>query len=134
MMRGLPVKTQILTLIVILSNVLGNLALSLGMKSQAAAAAVPAYLVYVRAFLNPLVIAGVTLLTVWMLSRMALMSWADLSYVLPVTSLGYVLTAAMGKFFLAESISGRRWIGTFLIVAGTLLVSFTVPKTQRQPV
>ena len=31
------------------------------------------------------------------LSRMALLSWADLSYVLPVTSVGYVLVALIGK-------------------------------------
>ena len=58
-----------------------------------------------------------------MLSRMALMSWADLSFVLPVTSLGYVLSAAMGQLFLAEHVSPQRWSGTILIVAGTALVS-----------
>ena len=33
------------------------------------------------------------------------MSWADLSYILPVTAIGYVLSALAGKLFLAEHIS-----------------------------
>src|SRR5436305_215648 len=101
-MNHLPLKTRLLTLIVILSNVCGNLALSLGMKAKMAAEAAPSFLLYARAFFSPMVLLGVTLLIVWMLSRMALMSWADLSYVLPITSIGYVLSAVAGKFFLAE--------------------------------
>ena len=38
-----------------------------------------------------------SLLILWMLSRMTLLSWADLTYVLPVTALGYVLTVLMGR-------------------------------------
>jgi uncharacterized membrane protein len=68
-----------------------------------------------------------------MLSRMALLSWADLSYVLPVTSIGYVLTAIAGRVFLNEDISAIRWAGTLFIVAGTALVGLTQPKTSRHP-
>jgi|SRR6266540_1678439 len=128
-MTGFPLKTRVLTLIVILSNVLGNLALSLGMKAKVAADASPTLFLYVRAFFSPMVMLGVGLLIVWLLSRMALMSWADLSYVLPITSVGYVLSALVGKYFLSEHISNRRWLGTLLIMAGTLLVSLTVPRT-----
>ena len=46
---------------------------------------------YIAALFNPWVALGVSLLIVWMLSQMTLLSWADLSYVLPVTSVGYVL-------------------------------------------
>ena len=63
------------------------------------------------------------LLIVWQLSRMALLSWADLSYVLPVTSVGYVLVALIGKVLLHEAITGRRWAGIVLIMAGVALVS-----------
>jgi uncharacterized membrane protein len=72
---------------------------------------------------------GIGLLILWMLSRMALLSWADLSYVLPVTALGYVLTALAGKLFLGEQVSPQRWMGTLLIVAGTILVGSTSIRT-----
>ena len=78
---------------------------------------------------NPWVALGILLLICWLLSRMTLLSWADLSFVLPVTSLGYVLTAGMGQFFLGEHISWQRWMGTLLIVAGTALVGSTAPRT-----
>jgi uncharacterized membrane protein len=130
-MTRMPFKTRILTLVVILTNVLGNFALSFGMKARALATS-PTFVSYVSAFFSPVVLLGVSLLIVWLLSRMALMSWADLSFVLPVTSLGYVLSALMGYWFLAEHVTSRRWAGTLLIVAGTLLVSFTPHKSQTE--
>jgi len=133
-MNRMPLKTRILTLVVILSNVLGNLALSLGMKAQTVAAASTGLMTYVRAFFSPMVLLGVSLLIIWLLSRMALMSWADLSFVLPITSIGYVISAMMGKFFLAEQVSSQRWAGTLLIVAGTVLVSFTHARSSKHSV
>ncbi|MBL8231693.1 MAG: hypothetical protein JNL98_24560 [Bryobacterales bacterium] len=107
-------KTVVLTLIVVVSNVTGNLFLSMGMKSSAGV-------------LSPWVFLGVALLILWTLSRMTLLSWADLSFVLPVTAAGYPLSAFMGKWFLGEQISEPRWAGTVLILAGTLLVGLTAP-------
>jgi uncharacterized membrane protein len=69
------------------------------------------------------------LLILWLLSRMTLLGWADLSYVLPVTAIGYVLTAVSGKYFLGEEISYQGWAGTGLIVAGIVLVGMTQPNT-----
>jgi uncharacterized membrane protein len=40
----------------------------------------------------------------------------------------------MGKFFLAEHISSQRWAGTLLIVAGTVLVSFTHARSSKHPI
>ena len=67
---------------------------------------------YLAAIFNPWVMVGIALLILWLLSRMALLSWADLSYVLPVTSLGYVASALIGRFFLNEQITPTRWMGT----------------------
>lgn len=66
---------------------------------------------------------GIVLLIVWLVSRMTLMSWADLSYVIPVTAIGYVLPVVMGKVFLLEQVSWQRWAGSLLVVAGVALVS-----------
>jgi uncharacterized membrane protein len=60
---------------------------------------------------------------------MALMSWADLSYILPITSVGYILTALVGKYILGEHISGARWCGTLLIFGGMVVVSRTSPRS-----
>jgi drug/metabolite transporter (DMT)-like permease len=118
-------KTRIFLVLVILSQPLGNLALTVGMKHRD----LNSPLNYLEAIFSPYVALGIVLLIVWLLSRMALLSWADLSYVLPLTAVGYIATAAIGRFVLHEQISWLRWSGTILIVAGTSLVSMTNTRT-----
>jgi len=85
---------------------------------------------YIKSVLfSPWVAAGVCLLLLWMFSQMALLSFADLSYVLPVTSIGYVLSAVAGRVFLHEQISPGRWSGVFLIMTGVVLVGRTIHNT-----
>ena len=71
---------------------------------------------------RPWAALGVALLILWLLSRMTLLSWADLSYILPVTSIGYVLVAFVGRWLLDERITRLRWAGIVLIMAGVALV------------
>jgi drug/metabolite transporter (DMT)-like permease len=123
----LRVKTWICAVIVVLSNVFGNFFMKRGMPAELATP-----LEYITVLFRPWVAAGVLLLIVWTLSRMALLSWADLSYVLPVTSIGYALVAIVGRVFLAEQISMKRWAGIALIMGGVALVSLgSAPQTER---
>lgn len=124
-------KTRVFTIIVVLSNSLGNLFLTWGLRHWEGQLALSP-LDYIKAIFNPWVGLGVTLLILWMLSRMALLSWADLSYVLPVTAIGYVVSAIFGRVFLDEQISWQRWAGTLFIVAGIALVGRTAPKTTGE--
>lgn len=121
-------KTRVFTLIVILTQVLGNFALSWGMKHEVEGFSYSP-IAFLRAIFTPYVLLGISLLIVWLLTRMTLLSWADLSYVLPVTSIGYVLNTVIGKYFFDEKITAARWMGTLLIVAGIALVGTTCPRT-----
>ena len=121
-------KTNLLTAFVVVTNVLGNFFLSWGMKHQVTHLGVSP-LDYIRLIFSPWILLGTTLLIFWLLSRMTLLGWADLSYVLPVTSVGYVLTAMLGRYFFGEQISWQRWAGTVLIVMGIVLVGLTLPNT-----
>ena len=120
----LRLKTWICAVIVIFSNVFGNFFMKRGMPAELASP-----LEYITVLFQPWVSLGVVLLIVWTLSRMALLSWADLSYVVPVTSVGYVLVAIVGRVLLHEQISNRRWAGIALIMAGVALVGSGAPKT-----
>jgi len=123
----LRLKTWICAAIVVLSNVFGNFFLKKGMPSE-----LPTAWSYIAVLFQPWVALGVVLLILWMISRMTLLSWADLSYVLPVTAVGYVLVALLGRIFLEERISLKRWTGILLIVAGVALVSLgTAPRTNE---
>lgn len=123
-------KTWACATVVIASNVCGNYFLKSGMPAE-----LPTPLDYITVLFRPTVTLGVLLLILWLASRMALLSWADLSYVLPVTSIGYVLVAIVGRVLLHEQISNKRWVGIALIMAGVSLVSGgTAPQTfTRQP-
>src|SRR5205085_12424208 len=107
---------------------LGNFALSQGMRQSGCVLSVSA-LSMLGALSNLWVACGICLLAVWMISQLSLLSWADLSFVLPVTAVSYVLTAVLGAVALGEYVSTAHWIGIGMIVMGVMLVSRTSPRT-----
>ena len=46
----------------------------------------------------------------------------DLSYMYPLISLGYILTAGFAYVFLHENISLLRWCGILLVIGGVILI------------
>src|SRR6058998_3570183 len=125
-------KTRICLLITIVANALGNVLLSYGMRqvgSIATYSPIGLVLSSFRAAGNPFVLAGVSFLVVFFLAQMILLSWADLSYVLPMTSMGYILVTVLSWFCLGEHVQPLRWMGTVVIVGGVALVSRTPATT-----
>src|SRR5271169_2286047 len=87
------------------------------------------------AILNPWVTLGILFLLAFFACYMSALSWADLTYVLPATSLGYVLVAFIARFGFHEEISWTRWLGIALIAAGVGFVAAgpsVTPSHQRQ--
>jgi drug/metabolite transporter (DMT)-like permease len=87
----------------------------------------------ILAILNPWVAAGIVLLLAFFASYMSALSWADLTYVLPATSLGYVLVALIARFTFHEAISPTRWLGIALITAGVGFVAVGPSVTPARP-
>lgn len=77
----------------------------------------------ILAILDPWVASGILLLLAFFASYMSALSWADLTYVLPASSLGYVLVALVARFGFHEAISPARWLGIALITAGVGFVA-----------
>jgi len=125
-------KTRILVLIVVVTNVLGNVLLSRGMH-QVGRIISASPVDYLRAFANPSAVIGICILALWMLSDLALLSRADLSFVLPVTASAYILIALLGHFFLHDRISWQRWAGIVLITGGVILAEETPARTTEGP-
>jgi uncharacterized membrane protein len=67
-------------------------------------------------------LAGVALLTVSFLALLAALSVANVSFVIPVTALSYVIRALGGAFFLGERVDPQRWIGMLFVCTGVVLV------------
>jgi drug/metabolite transporter (DMT)-like permease len=125
---GAVLKTYFVVLLFLALRAVGNSSMAWGMKQVPERMAMNPAL-YLRAMLNPFVALGVAALILALLTRMALFSFADLSFVLPVTAVGYVIMAFLGKALLHETVTGRRWLGTVFIFAGAALVGSTAPDT-----
>ena len=87
----------------------------------------------ILAILNPWVAVGILLLLAFFAAYMNALSWADLTYVLPATSLGYVLLALVAKFALHEQVSPMRWLGIALISGGVGFVAGGPALTAQHP-
>ncbi|HVW08097.1 MAG TPA: hypothetical protein VHC90_05920 [Bryobacteraceae bacterium] len=131
-----PVSTlrNVATIVfIVVTNSFGNLLLAMGTKQlpDFQFSGLPHYLQAV--ITNPDVLAGTTLLALWMFAQLSMLSWSDLTYVLPVTASGYVIAALLGTFVLGETISFTHWIGILLISLGAIVVAETAPRTVHEP-
>jgi drug/metabolite transporter (DMT)-like permease len=79
---------------------------------------------------NPFVIVGILFLLAFMYCYMTALSFADLSYVLPATALGYVNMVLLSIFWLHEHVSRQRWAGVVFIVVGVGLVAGGPSRTE----
>jgi drug/metabolite transporter (DMT)-like permease len=85
-----------------------------------------------RGAVNPNILFGVLLETIFFGALLYLLSQRDVSLIWPLTALGFVLTAIAAKFILHEEIHWTRWMGVALIVVGAALVSYS-EKMKPQP-
>jgi len=65
---------------------------------------------------------GVGLMTIGFFSLLGILSFENVSLVVPVTALSYVVGALGGKFFLGERVNRRRLLGIALVCVGVTLV------------
>ncbi len=82
---------------------------------------------------NPWIAGGILFLLAFFAAYMTALSWADLTYVVPATSLGYVLLALIAKFVLHEQVTFFRWMGILLIAVGVSFVASGPELTHRAP-
>lgn len=130
-MQGRPElyrKSAFFAVLAIATNAGGNFLLSWGMHAKGPTVGVSP-LAYLGLLRNPFIDGGVICLAGWLLAQLSLLSWADLSYVLPITATAYALSAFTGWIGLGEHVSISRWGGIGLITIGAILVSRTIPRT-----
>ncbi len=83
------------------------------------------------ALTNPWIVVGIFSLLGFMSSYMTALSFADLTFVLPATSVGYVFMALIGHFWLHEHVSPQRWAGIVLVTLGVGLVAGGPSRTEH---
>jgi len=131
-------KTNICLAVVVIANSLGNVLLTRGMRDVgdiASYSPVDLVLSGTIAMFNPWVMSGIGLLLIFFIAHALVLSWADLSYVMLTTSIGYVVVTFFGWWLLGEHVSVVRWTGVGVITAGVMLVgstpTATVPKESK---
>jgi drug/metabolite transporter (DMT)-like permease len=74
---------------------------------------------------------GVASLLTFFLANLLVLTWADYSFVLPASSIGYGVVALLGYFMLGEPVSPLRWLGIAVICLGVFVVGQTSPRTAE---
>ena len=124
-------KNAVFVALIVFGNTIGNLCLAISMSQMPGFRSVILQSYMGSVLTNPFFLAGTFLITLSMFAQLSMYTWADLSYVLPVTASGYVVTAVLGKLFLREHVSISRWIGVVIISFGVLLVAQTRADTKH---
>lgn len=89
-------------------NVIGNISLDAG----AVLAMIP------RAAINPYILAGLACYVISVLVWMVVLSKVEVSLAYPFLSIGYIVTAFVGYFFMGETLGFYKIMGIFTICAG----------------
>jgi drug/metabolite transporter (DMT)-like permease len=66
--------------------------------------------------------AGIALMSLGFLSLLAILSFREVSFVVPVSALSYAAGAFGAKAFLGERIVRNRWIGIAVVCLGVTIV------------
>lgn len=132
--KPLQLKTYLMILVMVLAGPVGNIFLGVGMKAVSPVTFwPPAQLLHsgVRAFASLPIWLGILSLITFFVAYMLVLSWADYSFVQPVSSVAYGVVALLGWLVLGEKVSALRWAGIAVICLGVFVVSRTGAQTTK---
>ena len=119
-------KTMVIVLIAAALGGTGHVFLSKGMRPVGDLTEAPSGRIgamVTRAVANPWLILGVVLQASFFFIYLTLLSRADVSLVLPLTAVDYIVVTILAQYLLGEVVTPIRWAGVGLIVAGVGLLS-----------
>jgi drug/metabolite transporter (DMT)-like permease len=84
---------------------------------------------------NGKILLGITLEAVFFGALLYMLSVCDVSWVWPLTSMGFIITTLAAQFLLHEKVGPVRWTGVVLIAIGAFLTSYSeqTKKTDSPP-
>jgi drug/metabolite transporter (DMT)-like permease len=81
---------------------------------------------------NGKVLLGTALEAVFYGFLLYMLSRNEVSFIWPLTSLGFIVTTLAAILILGERVSGVRWAGVALIAAGVFLISYNESVKPKQ--
>ena len=121
-------KTFLLVLVAVTLGGAGHVMLAKGMKPVGDLTEAPTGRLggmLAAAVSNPWLLVGVVFQASFFFLYLTLLSRAEVSQVLPMTALDYVVVALLAQAVLGEGVTALRWTGIALITTGVFLVSRT---------
>src|SRR5262249_21299695 len=119
-------KTFLLLFSLIACSSIGEILLAKGIRRVGDLSLLPKELVRAlsRMVRNPYLFGAVACLAISFFSFIALLSYSDLSFIAPLTSVCYITKTVGAHFFLQERISRERWLGALTVAFGVAVISF----------
>ena len=120
-------RTAILIMIIVTTTSLGDVLIASGLRRLGEITSWKArdLILYGEKIVSSIpFLSGVFFMAVSFVAFMIVLSWADVSLVVPATSISYVITTLGAKFYLKETISSLRWVGTAFVCLGVAMISF----------
>jgi drug/metabolite transporter (DMT)-like permease len=74
-------------------------------------------------FTNKYILLGIILYAMSVFLWLGAMSTLDVSFMYPLLSLGYIVTAILAMVFIGENITLLRWAGIVVIIAGCFMIT-----------
>jgi uncharacterized membrane protein len=82
---------------------------------------------------NGKILAGIGLEAVFFGCLLYMMSVRDMSFIWPLTSLGFIFTTLAAEFILHEKVTATRWVGVALIALGATLTGYSEATKGQAP-
>jgi len=118
----------ILVTVCIVGNSIGQILMKLGMgqfNSIRNISELVNFASLLKIFTNPYIILGLLCYVVSAILWLGAMSTLNISFMYPLLSLAYVLTAVAAWLFLRESVTLMHWIGIILVISGCAFIAST---------
>lgn len=118
-------RTALFIGIIVIAGQLGDMSLSVGMKAVGEVkrfTPINVMRFLGRALRVKWLWIGIGLMTVAFFSLLALLSWANVSLVVPATAASYAVGAMGAQFLLGEHVNRKRWVGVIIVCIGVSLV------------
>lgn len=75
-----------------------------------------------RGLRKPWMWVGIAMMVIAFLSLLTLLSFREVSWVVPMSALSYLAGAVGASLFLREHVTARRWMGIAVICLGVIIV------------
>ena len=129
------IRTYFFVALMVLFSSIGNVLFSKGMKqmgevNQWSAAALG--VVFIKILGSGWIWLGVAGQLGFLAAFLLVLSWADYSFVFPVSAISYAVVALLGYVFLGEQVGPARWLGVGMISLGVVLVGRTPANTRER--